>query len=246
MKRIVFVLFAVLFCGAAIARSINWYVDGQLYQTTTCASGEDVVPPTPPAKHGYTFQKWKAVYTRVEYLESTGTQYINTGINASNTISMEVKGSDFDATGAQIIVADQAGINANIQGFRIVKLTSSSKLSGCKNNACAQSNLDAVDEFIARLSPSGFFVNGNFVNSLPTVVSGVGQIRMFAGVYAGTYYYSSGKIYYCQIYDNGVLVRDMIPVLDSDGIPCMYDMVSGEFFYNAGTGDFVAGSVIYQ
>ena len=36
------------------------------------------------------------------------------------------------------------------------------------------------------------------------------------------------------------------PVLDKNGTPCMYDNVTDQFFYNAGTGQFIAGPVIYQ
>lgn len=57
MKKILF-LFVLLFCTTAIAHTVNWYVDNQIYQTTTCASGNDVTPPTPPTKYGYTFKWW--------------------------------------------------------------------------------------------------------------------------------------------------------------------------------------------
>ena len=39
-------------------------------------------------------------------------------------------------------------------------------------------------------------------------------------------------------------IIDLIPVLDKDGIPCMYDLVEHKFYYNAGTGDFIAGPII--
>ncbi len=47
-----------------------------------------------------------------------------------------------------------------------------------------------------------------------------------------------GRIYYCKIYDDGVLVRDFIPVLDKEGTPSMYDKVEKKFYYNQGTGEF--------
>ena len=40
------------------------------------------------------------------------------------------------------------------------------------------------------------------------------------------------KIYNCKIYDNDVLIRDMIPVLDKNGTACMYDKVNKKFYYN--------------
>ena len=49
------------------------------------------------------------------------------------------------------------------------------------------------------------------------------------------------KIYYFKIYDNGVLVRDFIPVrVGTTGY--MYDSVSGRLFGNDGTGDFIVGA----
>ena len=48
-----------------------------------------------------------------------------------------------------------------------------------------------------------------------------------------------GKIYYCYIERNGERIFNFIPALDSNDVPCMYDTVSGETFYNQGTGDFL-------
>ena len=41
------------------------------------------------------------------------------------------------------------------------------------------------------------------------------------------------------------MIRDLIPVLDWDMKPCMYDKVSGELFYNAGKGEFSYGREIH-
>ena len=54
------------------------------------------------------------------------------------------------------------------------------------------------------------------------------------------------KIYYFQIYDNDTLVRDFVPVLDYNGVPCMFDKVTETFFYNQGTGDFIAGPIVAE
>lgn len=47
-----------------------------------------------------------------------------------------------------------------------------------------------------------------------------------------------GYIYSCQIYDNGTLIRDYIPMLDSNNIPCLYDKINDKCYYNQGTGSF--------
>lgn len=50
--------------------------------------------------------------------------------------------------------------------------------------------------------------------------------------------YGACRIYSSWIKVNGVLVRDLIPVLDWNNVPCMYDNVSEKLFYNKGTGQF--------
>ena len=48
-----------------------------------------------------------------------------------------------------------------------------------------------------------------------------------------------GRVYEFKVYDGEALVRDFIPVLDKNDVPCLYDKVSEELFYNQGTGEFL-------
>ena len=53
----------------------------------TINSGDVLGSLTTPTRKGYTFTGWKALpYTPIEYLESTGIQYIDTGILPSQTL----------------------------------------------------------------------------------------------------------------------------------------------------------------
>lgn len=47
-----------------------------------------------------------------------------------------------------------------------------------------------------------------------------------------------GRIKWCKISHGSEIVRDFIPVLDWNDVPCMYDKVSKQRFYNKGTGSF--------
>lgn len=46
------------------------------------------------------------------------------------------------------------------------------------------------------------------------------------------------KLYSFTMTKAGKKVIDLYPALDDQGIACLYDMVSGEYFYNSGTGEF--------
>lgn len=52
----------------------------------------------------------------------------------------------------------------------------------------------------------------------------------------------AGRIYNVKIYSSGsTLVRNYIPVLDSNDRPCLFDKVSKTCFYNQGEGEFLYG-----
>ena len=54
--------------------------------------------------------------------------------------------------------------------------------------------------------------------------------------------YLNGRMYYCKIYDNDLLIRDLVPCYrKSDNKPGLYDIVNNVFYTNAGTGEFAVG-----
>ena len=74
---------------------LHWYNDDTEITSgvpTSCIYDGDLTPPsTIPTKTGYTFKGWKTKkifvpdgYTQLEYIENTGTAYINTGISFDN------------------------------------------------------------------------------------------------------------------------------------------------------------------
>ena len=53
---------------------------------------------------------------------------------------------------------------------------------------------------------------------------------------------SNIKVYSFKMWnENSELILDLIPVLDKNNTPCMYDKVSKQFFYNQGSGEFGYG-----
>ena len=248
MKRILLFLSALFIATTAIAHTINWYVDGSVYHTTTCESGEDVTPPTAPEKSGYTFKGWDVKYTVIEYLESTGTQWIDTGFISNQDTGVKTKTVFDSVINNETMVFGSATVfnenafefylwdsepsfnynNRNLQqgvkisvGDTIVVDWNKNIIKYSKNDEPYIQIMGNCGEFT---TPYPMYI---FANKRPTSITG-GKV----------------KIYYFQIYDNDTLVRNFIPVLDSDGVPCMFDLVEHKFYYNAGTGDFIAGPIV--
>ena len=54
--------------------------------------------------------------------------------------------------------------------------------------------------------------------------------------------FATCKIYSCKIEDaDGAIVRDIVAAEDASGVPCLYDKVTKQFFYNRGSGALVVG-----
>lgn len=52
------------------------------------------------------------------------------------------------------------------------------------------------------------------------------------------------RFYRFRIWENDTLLRDFIPCYDENNVVCLYDNVSGTYFYNQGTGDFIPGEIV--
>lgn len=72
----------------------------------------------------------------------------------------------------------------------------------------------------------------------PQTYSITGDLKLFYYSEMGIKFDAKSKISYFKLYHSDQLVLDLIPVLDQNNAPCMYDKVSDQFFYNQGTGTF--------
>ena len=251
MRKIMFLLFG-LFISTANAESINidWIVDNETYTTTTCNIGDDLILPTAPTKYGYTFQGWLA-YTPIEYLESTGTQYIDTGISqhialSSITQYIGIGFSDFynarQLSGFNGAKDNYFGITPINNGF-VFDIQPSPKGT---HIIIKNIKYDLRLEQLSNKTTLIVKLDDTIVDSLvATSYAGFNSSKLYiyrtSGNYTPLYY---ARIYYYKVLLDNILVRDFIPVLDPADVPCMYDRVTNTYFYNSGTGNFIAGSVI--
>lgn len=242
MRRLI-ILFGVLFCGAAYAatETINWFVDGGVYATTTCESGGDITLPPTPTKYGYTFQGWTN-YIRLEYIESTGTQYIDTQTYLTEKFKTEYKffipdvplGHDGMVWASYDTVNNRYAIN--IRGGNTFLLQRHDGLLPYAQSEFKKGVSYIIEDTLNKSIINDTIHEGEFT-FLQTGIP-VGLFGNVDGLYLATI-----RMYYFKIYDGDTLVRNFIPVLDPDGTACMYDLVEQKYYYNAGTGDFIAGPV---
>ena len=228
---------------------LYWYCDDEQITTvqdaaTTCNyDGTLSVPSTPPTKTGYTFNGWKVRglpegYTRLQYLESTGTQLINTGVgyNASKTITLMLTiQSDYYSTSNHLALGF-GGSTGQWFGVNSGKWTIG---SGGVSTVVA-SNKTSNIEIKWTGGKEYLKIGANSIGSRSTT-SNSNTLQLFGRAGSGVF---SGKIYFAQIFVDGVLVKDLIPAKNSSNVLGMYDTVSKTFFTNVGSGTFTAGPAV--
>lgn len=251
MKKII-ILLSLLFCGVVHAdtETLNWYIDGQTYATTTCQTGGDIILPTAPTPpYGYTFAGWQS-YTPIEYIESTGTQWIDTGISGLDIgdwqLYLKWMPLNMENPGYNLVFG--AYTNEESNTYRIIYNHSQTNFylyGNTRAGGGAASVLDVAINEIHEVSLNNGYVifdgRQQDISLKGKTISNTAKISL-----CGRGYRIKGRFYASWATQDGVYKYDFIPVLDPNGTPCMYDKVSHKFFYNSGTGDFIAGPIIAE
>lgn len=181
-----------------------------------------------------------AGYTALEYIQSSGTQYIDTGFAPNNNtrtvadFKFENVSSNVAIFGARVSFSDRTYQFWSVSGKYRSDYNNVYTQIWDSVDATARNTVDKDKETTTVAGDSKSYTNSPF---------SVGySMYLFASSEKGqAKYYSNSKLYSCQIYDNGTLVRDFVPCKNPSGAVGLYDMVSHTFYGNAGTGAFTAG-----
>ena len=181
----------------------------------------------------YSTGELPAGYQRCNYLESTGKQMIKTGLTP--------------VYGDEINIIAYRTSNANSMFYASGTLTVTSGGDGhlyCRYFTSTNKAAYRIHETLfpadakyhhIMISQDGFYVDGNFVTALPGERAEASTLIMFRG----TDRYGRIRIKRFYITRDGAYTLNLIPALDRNDTPCMYDTVSKQTFYNAGTGNFL-------
>ena len=185
-------------------------------------------------------------YTRVAYIESSGTQWINTGFVTTENTAIEC---DFTTLNNNDNRAVFCGDWANY-GHLFVLNTNGMNFFGTSNKL---SNFVAYKHFRIQTIPGGsntvVLYDGDTgaevaSSNVALTHSGTGEMTLFAAREDG-YQPALARIHAFKLTHEGTVVRDMVPVVrDADGEAGLYDRANGTFYTNAGTGVFAAGEAV--
>lgn len=184
-------------------------------------------------------------YTQVDYIESNGTQYIDTGINADTKLRTILDISFISPTSAN---QTMGAINIGTPNKRYHLLSSSKSIAFWVNNTnYTIINTAITDRHLWDLNvPEGkVVIDETTTTTIPTNIDDTElNFWLFGRNSNSTQYKTSFKLWACKMYYNGTLVRDFIPCYrNTDNEVGLYDLVNNVFYTNQGTGSFTYGSV---
>lgn len=181
-------------------------------------------------------------YTELAYIQSTGEQYIDSGIIPNQDTRVY----------AECVLPISTGSTQALFGCRV---SSSSRqfqfvtqggyyrtdYNTTINNFTENSYGEA--KFYVDKNKNLTDVNGDYsVSQTYGAFTCPGNLYIFATNNNGAVYAKSFvTLYTLKIYDNGVLARDFVPCISPTGSVGLYDLIGGQFYGNSGTGVFLAG-----
>ena len=185
-------------------------------------------------------------YTALEYLESTGTQYIDTGIAPTNTTTTEVNFKYNELNGGTIFAALQSN-GRNYYGIGTSTTPQYRLWYGSGGAPWVLSGTPDLNRHVAKLQNKSFYLDDILIASSPlSTEQNVNMYLFGANLARALYAPSKANIYEAKIWSGTGLVRNFIPARrNSDGEIGMYDTVTNTFFTNSGTGNFIAGPMVY-
>ena len=181
-------------------------------------------------------------YQRVEYIKSTGTQYIDTGIKINSQYRYITKFNTTAQSSLRYIFMN------NSSPFLGIAVPASSSLNRLYYNKTSNINLNInlndieieLSRTLKRTDTDETLYTGSadFTSNETMLLFGTKTENRR----------SVSKIYYFKIYDNNNnLICDLVPCYrKSDGEIGMYDLVSDVFRTNLGTGTFLKGDEIIE
>lgn len=191
-------------------------------------------------------------YTAVEYIQTSGSQRIDTGVKSSASIGMSADFCLVDTRNNQNL----AQTYSEPERYQLLVLMISSWkspdgtvgfLCGYRDTVQYFKKAD-TDRHIYHFNADGQYtveMDGiQYAKADPSKTTFPADARnLWLFVRNSPYVdgYARMKLYSCAMYDGGVKIRDFKPCLDADGVPCLYDFISKTAFYNQGSGSFTWG-----
>lgn len=185
-------------------------------------------------------------YTQLEYIESSGTQYIDTNYKVTNNTKIYFKGFMKSAGGYVF----GSGVNGQYVDIGLGTANYLYYRARIRDTSSSNKTIDTTIEIgetireIILSQNDGFIIDGNTVGTF-SEFSFKSDKNLYLFCWNGSTkadLFSNIRLQEFKIYENNILMRSFTPCYrKSDNAIGLYDTVNNVFYENLGTGNFVAG-----
>ena len=186
-------------------------------------------------------------YKRCKFLKKSGTAYIDTGIIPDKRMDYDIV-FDVESTyqGTLYVFGSDSSYR---KGFNLGEdLTSGTGIRVCKFSEVglieSYIKLNSGVQCSVQIYENCFAVNNKVISTVSCSYVCAHSLSLFGtkrngkAMVNGTYC-KNLRVYSFTISKDGSKIMNLIPALDRNGTPCMYDTVSKQTFYDAGQGSFL-------
>lgn len=190
-------------------------------------------------------------YTRLEYIQSNGAQYINAGLSGSSKTRVVCTISNWPKTAKSTsIFGCRAGVNGSDRFLILCAENTGTYRSDFYNSNVSISDAVSIEDTPVTIDKNKNVttfsnMSTSFTNTSGTFTS-LYDLYIFACNTGGTAgaFTNGVKLYSMQIYTDDTLMRDYIPCKNANGVVGLWDDVWSVFYPNSGSGNFTAGPVV--
>lgn len=180
-------------------------------------------------------------YSQLRYIQSSGTQYIDTGFKPNQNTRMVLEAASTEGKSDNNVYLFGCDAGFGTYGFSVSTWTAGF------GSATSITDFDWSDgeNHTIDFNCGTLTIDGTVKwTATATFQSAYNAYVMSLNRSGDTVMPFTGKLFSCKTYDNGTLVRDFVPAKDSSGAVGLYDLVNNTFYANAGTGSFTAGPLV--
>ena len=180
-------------------------------------------------------------YTALEYIQSSGTQYIDTGrkLTQDSDITIDFRILGEINSGAGIFGSRESASKNNLSLFQnknpVVFSGDFSKYPEYRFTTGSSLNRTKI-----RMNKAGAWVNDILKTSWSDVANFETPTNGLIFDVGNNNWTNNKAVMRLYSYTDGD-AQQLVPCLDTNGVPCMFDFVSRNSFYNVGTGSFTWG-----
>ena len=165
---------------------------------------------------------------KIEYLESTGTQYINTRYMPTGS-DIKIEGEYYPNGGSSWAAWFCSYVDENHESYRILKYNNDDNsivfTCGTDAGSSGTTTIQSGTIYTYELTQDKLILNGNVITNSNQIVTGTNTTNLYLFSYPNGLQRAIGRHYYFKVYKNNTLVVDLIPVRVGQ-IGCMYDKIS--------------------